>query len=56
MYSLTANTRKITRSLAIFPHQKSPIEHLVFPRIFPSFPEEVNAVFVGSSSGRHVDS
>ena len=55
MYTLTVNTRKTTRSLAILPHLKTSIEHLVFLRVFCSFPEEVNAVFVGRFSGLHVD-
>ena len=43
MYILTVNTRKTTRSLSIFPHEKTSIQLLIFLRVFCSFPEEVNA-------------
>ena len=55
MYTLTANTGKITRLLAIFLHQKMSIEHHIFLRVHRSFSKWVNAVFVGGFSGVRVD-
>ena len=47
VYVLMVKTGKTWRLLAIFPHKKSVIKHLVFRHVYCGFPERINAVFVG---------